>query len=309
MTQTLRLLALLLLMAPVGTPAQMTTTFAPPGDHWLDWEREYENGVAYGSYVKSCGGDGAPIAHFDQTMQRIATLWAQTPGMTSSGTYGQMRAFFSMCRPINRGELSYWPWPPEDVEFKPLPGSGRIRPALKPGSEAGPLRIEVNRLGGLKPINEMNGSNINGPFGLAQKVTRQFQGYPIYDDMFMLITAAGHGPTYKPATLEDALSAWIKVGPTSGWGRTEARQLYDSLDAAGRSGPAYLYDGSSQKIVTAPGPGSDPIYRYNGDYFDKSLPPYLEIDTTPDNRNLKYPLQRRIFEATDWHRIAAELLH
>jgi hypothetical protein len=111
-----RLLGWLLLTAPLSAPAQMTTTFAPPGDHWMDWQRDYEEGASYASYasyVKWCGGDAANINHFDQTMQRIAALWAQTPGMTNPGIYGQMRGFFSMCRGMNRGELSYWPWPPD----------------------------------------------------------------------------------------------------------------------------------------------------------------------------------------------------
>jgi len=53
-----------------------------------------------------------------------------------------------------------------------------------------------------------------------------------------------------------------------------------------------LYDGSTKKIVTGPGSSTEPIYRYNGDYFDKSLPPYVaqifkvnvhfsDIDTIP----------------------------
>ncbi len=316
MKPAIRLLAFLLLTTPLSTPAQMPTTFAPPGDHWLAWEREYEYGVSYASYVKSCG-DAVAINGFDQTMQRIAAVWAQTPGMTNLGIYGQMRGFFSQCHGMNRGELSYWPWAPADLNFKTGPSG---RPNLKPGSEASPLRIEINRLGGLNPVNELNGSNTNGPFGLAQKLTRRAQGYPIYDDMYMIITAPGRPTTFKPATLEDALTAWMKVGPTRGWGRSEARQLYDSLNAAQRSGPAYLFNGGTPKIVTGPGQYIEPLYRYNGDYFDKSLPPqmaqifkinvhFIDIDTTPDNRNVRYKLQRGIFEATDWHRIAAELLH
>lgn len=311
-----KLLALLVL---AGSAAAQPA-FQPAGDHWLPWAATY--GYERGREQR-CGIDRALLDSWTATLQRLATLWSETPGATGPALYGRMQGVLSLeaCQGRMQGALVYWPWPEKNLVARPVPGQpGQTR--LEPSGETSSLTILVNQLAGIEPVRQLKDGDGLGPvMGTLQAVKRHFGGYPVFADQTLLITRPGR-PPFMAVPLQDALRAWLKNSPKGDWGQPRARALLDSLDEAGRRAPAYLRrdpNTGNDEIVAGPVDGAQAIVRYNPGYFDERAPRHLAqslavdvhlIDLVPpiDDTRLSRRLARRMLEATDWPRMAAELL-
>jgi len=311
-----KLLALLVL---AGSAAAQPA-FQPAGENWLPWTAAY-------SYERGreqrCGIDRALLGRWTATLQRLATVWSQTPGATGPALYGRMQGVLSMdaCQGRLQGALVYWPWPEKNLVARPVPGQpGQTR--LEPSGETSALAIQVNQLAGIEPVRQLNGEDGLGPvMGTLQPVKRRFGGYPVFADRTLLITSPGR-PPFMAVSLDDALQAWLKYSPRGDGGLPRARALRDSLDDAGRRAPAYVRrdpNTGNDEIVATPDAGAQAIVRYNPSYFDERAPRHLAqalavevhlIDLVPpiDDPRLSRKLARRMLEATDWPRMAAELM-
>jgi hypothetical protein len=132
----------------------------------------------------------------------------------------------------------------------------------------------------------------------------------------------GEQQPFAPVPLGDALQARIANASRDNWGGARAQELLGQLDAQSRRRPAFmrLTETGKNEIVATPGPDTTAILQVNLNYYDKSLPRYVPqvlavdvhlIDLVPpiDEPTLRRRLARQMLEATDWQRMADELMH
>jgi hypothetical protein len=297
-----------------AAPSEVGTDGADgmPGDHWLPWSDNH-------AYVR-CGHIGPQrLAPWTSRLHRLADLLAQTPGSTGPQVWAQWRAVILGCEKPFRGDLVYWPWPERNISLQPVPGQpGRMRAV--PQGETSMLPIHINQLDWLEAPSNLNDSEASeGRLGVA-RVTRHIDGFPVLANRVLLVTRPGREP-YRHVTLETALKAWVEhAQPTHKFSPHAARML-TQLDAAALQAPAYYLDDRStgrEGIVPAPQPGALPLLTINPDYMDPALPAQaaqvlavdllgMEIDMPAADRRQSRPLARRLVEAANWQRVAAEL--
>ncbi len=278
----------------------------------MPWEDNYAH--------VGCGRiDSSRLAPWTARLHRLADLLAQTPGSTGPQLWAQWEAVILSCGQHFRGALVYWPWPAANVHLEPVAGQpGRSR-ALHDG-ETTRLEIDVNRLDWLEAPAQLNDPDkAELRIGVA-RVTRRIAGFPVLSDRVLLVTRPGRDP-FRPVSLETALKAWVAhAGPGDEF-RPRASQMLAQMDPATLRGQAfYLDDRSSghRGIVAAAQADALPLLTIDLGYYDPALPPQalqalaidllgMEIDMPASDPRQRRPLARRLLEAADWQRAAAEL--
>jgi hypothetical protein len=68
-----------------GLVCAQDSAFMPPGDHWMDWQDNTPYAPAH------CEADKALFNKWVHMQQRLATVWARTPGATGPALYAAMQ--------------------------------------------------------------------------------------------------------------------------------------------------------------------------------------------------------------------------
>ena len=308
-----------LLTALLGAAVRCSAQSAeppPPASHWFDWEQR-DNSKA--GTLRLCHVTPEVYEDFNRTAHRIADAWGATPDSTGPDEYAQWTWQPSGCHLGSlKGLLEYWPWPRSDFRMETVPGApGKARVHIT--GEALPMRLEVNHPAGITFIHVMNPQD-KDEIGFIH-VSMRAGGYPIYDANHVLVIEANGRSLFEPVSLGEALQRWIQYAYSNEPSIERHKALLAQLSPEALKQPAY-FDRSSVAtgiIVAAPNDKTDPIVRYNRNYFDKSVSPavpqLLTLDLhfldlyheTMADRTAHHWYDLNMVYSPDWHKLAGML--
>ena len=288
----------------------------PPASHWFDWEQR--DNLEAGT-LRMCHVTPEVYEEFNRTAHKIAEVWGSTPGSTGPDEYAQWTWQPSGCHLGSlKGLLEYWPWPRSDFRMERVPGASG-RPRVRITGEAMPMRLEINHPAGITPIPVMNPAE-KREIGFIH-VSRRAGGYPIYDFDHVLVIEANGRSLFEPVSLGEALERWIHYAYSNEPSLERHKAMLERLSVEELKQPAYFDQSSvsSGTIVTAPNNNTDPIVRYNRNYFDKSVSPavpqlltldvhFLDLNhETMADRTAHHWYNLNMVYSPDWRKLAGML--
>jgi hypothetical protein len=182
----------------------------PAPDGWLQWHL----GPFY-TYGQCKADDPALELEMRRAMQRLEMAYSRVMPPLPSHTFVEPRAQAGQqagCRSVPMsGIASTTQWAASQVELPP-DGIGHGKRRRDSGEAMAAVGLAVNEFPALTAVDFSPGDAPNNPDTFVRYHPTGFlQGYPIFDYVHVVVTAAGHAPLFLPVTIDQALTRAIAV--------------------------------------------------------------------------------------------------